>query len=211
MELAEILRIEMTDPNRDHPSEDALERFLLHQSSEDELEYVETHILACEACVENLEALELQINATKVALQYLEAEPPRKQMAKAAGVWKSWFTIPRLSFAGGFAALACAVIFFSIPRDAALTAYRGTETAIVSEWHPLHMHLNATDLSEGPVTVELVDRTGSQLWKGASAVRRDIVDVNLPRIMKSGPHFLRLYTSQGELLREYAFEVKGKF
>lgn len=73
------------------------------------------------------------------------------------------------------------------------------------------MHLNAADLSQGPVQVELVDRLGSQLWKGSAAVQNDSVDVHLPRIKQSGTHFLRLYDPQGGLLREYAFQVKWKF
>jgi hypothetical protein len=211
MEMAEVFRTQMNDRYSDHPDEEALERFLLQQCSEEELELVETHVLACESCVTQLESLELDIAATKMALERLEAGPPRKQMAKAASAWKSWFTIPRLSLAGGAAALACGAILLSVPHDVALTAYRGTESAIVSEWRPLHLHLNAADLSEGPVQVELVDRLGSQLWKGPSAVRRDTIDVHLPRIKQSGTHFLRLYNPQGDLLREYAFQVKWKF
>jgi hypothetical protein len=211
MEMAEVFRTQMNDSYRDHPGEEALERFLLHQCSEDELEVIETHVLACESCVEQLEALELEIAATKIALQNLEVTPPRKRMAKAVGDWKSWFTLPRLSLAGGFAAVACGAILLSVPHDVALTAYRGTETAIVSEWRPLHMHLNAADLSEGPVAVELVDRVGSPLWKGSSAIQHDTVDVHLPRIKQSGTHFVRLYAPQGELLREYAFQVKWQF
>lgn len=211
MEIAEGFRTHMNDSYRDHPGEEALERFLLRQCSEDELEHVETHILACESCVAALEALELDIAATKMALQGLEVTPPRKQMAKAASPWKNWFTMPRFSLAGGAAVLACGAIFLSVPRDVALTAYRGTETAIVSEWRPLQMHLNAAGLGEGPVQVELVDRMGAQLWKGEAAIRRDSVDVDLPRIKQSGTHFLRLYDPQGELLREFAFQVKWKF
>jgi hypothetical protein len=211
MEMAEVFRTQMNDRYSDHPDEEALERFLLQQCSEEELELVETHVLACESCVAQLESLELDIAATKMALERLETGPTRKQMAKAASAWKSWFTIPRLSLASGVAAFACGAILLSVPHDVALTAYRGTETAIVSEWRPLHMHLNAADLSEGPVQVELVDRLGSPLWKGPSAVRRDTVDVHLPRIKQSGTHFLRLYNPQGDLLREYAFQVKWKF
>jgi anti-sigma factor RsiW len=211
MEIAEVFRIQMNDRYCDHPNEEALERFLLQQCSEEELEVVETHVLACESCVAQLEALELDIAATKMALENLEAKPQRKHMAKAAGAWKSWFTIPRLSLAGGAAVLACGAILLSVPHDVALTAYRGTETAIVSEWRPLQMHLNAADLNEGPVQVEVVDRLGSPVWKGASTVRNDSVDVHLPRIKQSGTHFLRLYNPQGDLLREYAFQVKWKF
>ena len=56
----------------EHPTEEALERFLLHQSQEAEIEIVETHILACESCVERLEVLETHIAATKIALAELQ-------------------------------------------------------------------------------------------------------------------------------------------
>jgi hypothetical protein len=80
----------------------------------------------------------------------------------------------------------------------------------------LQLHLNAADLAEGPVTVELVDHSGSTVWKGLSVVQRDKVNVTLPRIKKAGPHFLRLYApaqgdAQSELLREFALQVKWQF
>jgi len=211
MEIAEAFRTQMNDCYRDHPDEEALERFILHKCSEEELEIVETHVLACESCVAQLETLELDIAATKMALESLEAMPQRKQAANAVSAWKSWFTIPRLSLASGAAALACGAIFLSVPHDVAMTAYRGTETTIVSEWRPLHMRLNAADLNEGPVKVELVDRLGSPVWKGSATVQHDAIDVHLPRITQSGTHYLRLYNPQGDLLREFAFQVKWKF
>jgi hypothetical protein len=201
----------MDDPHREHPSEEALERFLLHRSQDDELEFVETHILACELCVTQLETLEVQIAATKMALRDLAAAPTGK-----APKWKSWFTVPKLSWATAAAALACGAIVFSIPRDVTIAAYRGSETPIVSEWRPLRLHLNAADLPEGPVTVELVDKSGSTVWKGLSVIQHDEVNVTLPRIKQAGPHFVRLYApvqsdAQSELLREFPLQVKWKF
>ena len=69
MEIAEAFRTQMNDCYRDHPDEEALERFILHKCSEEELEIVETHVLACESCVAQLETLELDITATKMALE----------------------------------------------------------------------------------------------------------------------------------------------
>jgi hypothetical protein len=216
MEMAVVFRTSMSDLHREHPSEEALERFLLHQSTEEELELVETHILACEDCVSQLEELQLQINATKIALQNLEATSYPIGAGKPSWNWKSWLSAPRLSLAGGLAAVAGGAFFLSIPREVTLTAYRGLETPIVSEWRPLQVHLNAADLKEGPVVVELVDHTGNPLWKGSSVVRHDTVDVTLPPIKQSGSHFLRIYAaangaSEGELLREYAFQVKWSY
>ena len=64
----------MNEPFREHPSEEALERFLLNHSPEEELESVETHILVCGYCVEQLETLETQIAAARIALQALDAQ-----------------------------------------------------------------------------------------------------------------------------------------
>lgn len=203
----------MTEPYREHPSEEALERFLLKMSPEEELETLETHMLACEYCVDQLETLETQIAATRVALRKVEADRALKGSVDRFDQWKSWFTIPKLSFASACVAMAAGAVLFSIPCDVSMTAYRGSETAIVSEGRPLHMHLNAAGLAPGSIAVELADNNGSIVWKGASAVRHDKVDVDLPRITKSGPHFLRLYSMpqagiEGGLLREFTFEAK---
>jgi hypothetical protein len=203
----------MNEPYLEHPTEEALERFLLNMSPEEELETLETHVLACEYCVEQLETLEIRIAATRLALQKLEMGQASKRSVPRFGLTQGWFTIPKLSFAGAGVAMAAGAILFSIPRDVSITAYRDSEVAIVSEGRPLHMHLNAAGLAPGPVAVELADNRGSIVWRGTSSVRHDTVVVNLPRITKSGPHFLRLYAArqagnEDGLLREFALEAK---
>ncbi len=206
----------MNEPYREHPSEEALERFLLNKSPDEELESVETHILACEFCVEQLESLESEIAATKIALQNMTVQRDSKSLAHTARRWKRWFTIPRLSFAATSAVAAAAAILLSVPSNVSITAYRGTETAIVPEGRPLHMHLNAAQIDSGPVKVELADSTGSIVWTGASVVRDDKVDVALPRITHSGAYLLRLYSvpqgqASNDLLREYSLEAHFTF
>jgi hypothetical protein len=125
---------------------------------------------------------------------------------------------PGLSLAGGLAVLAVGVILvpqFTQKRSAevALSAYRGLENSTVPEGRPLHISLNANDLSSGPVAVELVDERGMKLWQGLSTVEGDKVEVSVPRISERGTHFLRLYTpkpgqTEGDLVREFAFQVK---
>jgi hypothetical protein len=203
----------MNEPYREHPSEEALERFLLNTAREEELEIVETHIFACDYCVEQMETLETQIAATRLAFKELKEEKALKKQPERSGRWKGWFTIPKLSFATAAAVMAAGAVLFMIPRDVSITAFRGTETPIVSEWRPLHMHLNAASLVPGPVTVELADQQGSILWKGTSMIRHDAVDVTLPRITRSGPHVLRLYSlpragNDGELLREFVLNAQ---
>jgi hypothetical protein len=203
----------MTHPYSDHPSEEALENFLLNRLPEAELEIVETHILACESCVEQLENLEILIAATKTVTIEPAAKRTHLRFAKVPQTWKEQFSFLRLSLAGAFGALTIGAILFSVPRELTLSAYRGRETPIVASWRPVRLNLNATDLAEGPVVVELVDNSGASVWKGPSMVRNDEVKVTLPRITTSGPHFVRLYNpiqndARSELLREFTFQVR---
>jgi len=202
----------MNESHCEHPNEEALERFLLNMSAEEEIESVETHVLACGYCIDQLETLETQIAATRLALQTLEAKWNSKSSAKAASRWKSWFTIPRLSLAATGAVAAAGALFFSIPRHVTIAAYRGSETAIVSEGRPLHMHMNAAGLTAGPVALELADKKGSIVWKGTSVIRHDTIEVTLPRLTRSGSHYLRVYSppetgTESVLLREFALDA----
>lgn len=209
----------MQDIYLDHPNDEALERFLLHHATEEELEVVETHILACESCVTRLEDLEFLIATTKLALQEVRSEQLAKQAAKAQQTsWKSWFTVPRLSWAGGLAVFALGVAL--VPQlthpqaaDVALSAYRGLDVSTVPEGRPLHVSLNANDLGNGPVTVELVNGQGLRLWQGTTDIQNNKVDISIPQIRQIGTHFIRLYSpkagnGEGDLLREFAFQVK---
>jgi hypothetical protein len=203
----------------EHPSEEILERFALSQSSDEELDVTETHILACETCVTRLESLEIQIAATRLALQEIHKDEVARAYARQNTTWRNWLTMPRLSLLGAAAALALVLsvaprtLFLHAPvAQVSLTAYRGIESAAVPKNHPLHVRLNANDLDQQTVNVALVDERGSQVWEGAARVQQNEVDVNVPGISEGGAHFFRLYAPQSngeaELLREFSFQVK---
>jgi len=219
MEKAVAFRTIMNEPYRDHPDDEALERFLLQQSEEDELEIVETHFLACEACITRLETLEFNIQATKLALQSLQQTELAAKLAQSQSgpaKWLNWLIQHRLSFAGAsLAACAIAFTFISVPREFSLTANRGTETNVVSQWLPLGLHLNATDLPPGPVTVEVVDAQGGKIWQGGATVAKNNIDVTVPRLTTAGAYLVRVYSKQPaadmELLREFSIKTKPLF
>jgi hypothetical protein len=213
MEKEIAFRTIMNAPNRDHPHEDALERFLLGQSEEEELEIVETHLMVCEACVTRLETLEFEIAATKVALQIMRAEEAKQLEQVLAKGWKSWFTPPRLSWIGA-AMAACAILITvaAAPHEVTLAAYRGTESISVVEWRPLQMHLKAIDIASGPVGIELVDSRGAKIWQGHAAAKNDNIDVRVPPFTTDGTYYLRIYsTASGELQREFSLQAKPLF
>jgi hypothetical protein len=202
----------MTDKNREHPDEDELERFLLNTSSEEELETLEPHILACGYCIELLETLENEIAATRLALRQLLAAEEILKSSKGYSRRRRWLAFRRGSFAAGGALAAAAVILSFIPRNVNVAAYRGTETTVVSEGRWLRVHLNTKSLAPGIVEVELADSSRAIVWKGSSVVRDDKVQVWIPPLTKSGRYFLRLYSprhvgSNGDLLREFALEA----
>lgn len=203
----------------DHPTEEALERFLLHHAQEDELDKVETHILACDACVSRLEELELQMAAAKLALQELSREP-KPENAHERRFRKEWFTFRTLSWASAVAAVALTVtvaprfVSRSAPAaDVSLSANRGSDIPVVPLARPLHLHLSAQDIANGPVRVVMVDSNGSEVWRGAARAQHEQVEVSIPELKQAGEHYLRLYAAgrpkgEDDLLREFAFEVR---
>jgi hypothetical protein len=221
----------MTNPNLAHPNEEALERFLLRRSDDQELELVETHILACEDCITRLEALETQLVDLKTALVAARDEQLQQQFAQRPSFWGKWLTFRHVSWAGAAcAALAVAFVVTpgvrhpnSIPvterslsacaaSDANLASCRGVETAALPAGTPLSLRLDTTDIPAGPVDAQIVNGNGREIWQGQTAVQNQRAELKLPRIGEPGPYFLRLYapsaSSEHELLREYRFEVK---
>lgn len=231
----------MTKPYFDHPNEEALERFLLQRSEENELEVLETHILACETCITRLETLESQITNLKAALLSAEEQRIQKELHSARSFWKGWFKVSSLSWAGA-ACAALAVGIAVVPHyaqhnsqlsrvdsgevaegdlsacrgadsaDASLATCRGMETATLPQGHPLDLRLNTTDIPQGPVDVQVVNGTGSDVWQGQTTVSNERAEVRLPEISRPGTYFLRFYapsaSAEHELLREFRFEVK---
>ncbi len=217
MRLSTRNRMENTFLN--HPAEELLERFVLDQSAEAELNVVETHILACDSCVARLETLEIQIAATKLALQELHKAKVARAVAKQQRTANGWFGLPKLSLIGVAAALVLGISI--IPRttvvhapaaQVSLMAYRGSDVPVAPKNHELQFHLNANDLNETKVEVTLVDEGGNELWKGTAPVQQNEVNVTVPKIAQTGTHFMRLYApqadGQSELLREFGFQVK---
>ena len=218
MRKAGISSVIDMQPYVEHPTEETLERFLLHQMQEEELEGMETHILACDSCVTRLEELEIQIAATKIALAELHNQTVAENYAKERNSRWTWLRSHRWSMASATAVLALGVavvpkLTVPSPFEAEISAYRGSETTAIPAGRPLLLHLNAKDMPAENVKVEVVNSDGNEIWKGSNAVNHEKVDAKLPEISNKGNYLLRLYASgkngaPGDLLREFSFEVK---
>lgn len=206
----------MTNTYFDHPAEDVLERYLMHRSDEREAELVESHTLACEPCVQRMEALEIQLAATKIALQEFHNQEVAKSFAQAGQrSWRDWFSAPHLSLAGAALALAIAVgvavpsLRSGAPEQVALSDYRGQEAPAVAKDHTLDVHMNAIGLDQTQLDVQLVSDTGAEIWHGSAGVHDGKVEVDVPRLRISGAYLFRLYApGSHDELREFAFNVR---
>ena len=96
--------------------------------------------------------------------------------------------------------------------DSTLATCRGTESAVLPEGRPLDLKLDTTDIPPGPVDVQVVNGSGTEIWQGQTDVSKERAEVKLPQISQAGPYFLRFYapsaSTERELLREFRFEVK---
>jgi len=208
----------------DHPSDEVLERYLLHKSTPSELEALETHILACEDCVTRLEETEDYISALQGAC--LELKNKRTLFSTAmAALWSaaSWLTPVRLSWTAA-AAIAFAVLVVApaqfahlwpvAPERVNLVAWRGASAPSVRLQHPLSVRLSSVDLPDGTVAVQLVDSVGREVSHGSTSIAQESAQLALPALRTPGAYYLRLYSIAGtksgerDLLREFAIEAK---
>jgi hypothetical protein len=201
----------MTDSYLDHPTEDALERYLLHTATETELETIETHFLACEACVTRLEALTEEVAVMKTALSNLQA---KTAPTTSPSFWRKWFTIPNLSFAGAAAAVILAVTAAPsfVPAQITLSAHRDANVTLVPEGRPLAIDLKG-ELPDGVAKVEVLKGTGASVWSGTATDHNNEAHVSVPRLKQKGIYFIRLYApgqagEDRQLSQEFQMEVK---
>lgn len=205
-----------------HPSEELLEKFARNRCNEEELERVESHFLGCDACVSRLEEIDSFLSAFKPGYQEFQANRRAKETKDLNKKSRSWIFSPVWSL-GMASAAVLAIGLFSLPSlhpnnshkpvpvaELQLSANRGNEMSEAPTARPLLVHLNATDLPQTALSAEVVDSSGSTVWKGSTQVENDKASVSLPE-MRAGSYFLRLYSrqaGQSDLLREFAFQIK---
>jgi hypothetical protein len=190
-----------------HAQDDELERYSMRDIADDECARLEEHLLICEACRERLEEHDLIASAIAA-----EGERWRAEQAPPEKTWR----FPWLIFA--FASLALFVagaLWLSRhsrpalpPVAVALSATRGVAgEAQAAAGRPLDLKPDLTGLAPLPrYDLQVVDSTGAEIAHGETAPE------GVTRIspLKPGTYFVRIYSPSGELLREYALEIKLK-
>ena len=200
----------------EHISEETLERFVLGRSTEEEVEGVETHLFACHECISHVERLEIEIAATRLALQE-EAAERKPQKVEAREKSRSWFTMPqfapRFAMAGALAMLALGVAIVpqwrqghnAAETDMQISISRGADTTLPKD-RALHLRLNNVDLADGAARATMVNQQGGEVWKSTATIKHNQAALSLPSIRQAGPYYLRL--AEGDQDLEFALQVK---
>jgi hypothetical protein len=190
--------------------EDLLERYSMGTVTEAESERIEQHLLVCQTCRNRLQEDETFLRAMREAAGDLE----RTQPPPRPSFW--WRPLP--AFAA--AAVALLLVFAGVrffqsgpalpPVAVTLQATRGAGIeGNVPANRPLVLKLDVSTLDvQHSHRVEIVDQSGREVWSG----KADRVDSNLPVAipgLRAGIYFVRVYATEGRLLREYGLEVRG--
>ena len=190
-----------------HLTGEQIECYSRDECAASELDSVEEHLLLCETCrgrVAESDRFERSMRSASA-----EFRKPRR---------KSWLTRP---FPVMVPAFALAAVLFAVvmiaprfrPAPAAfavqLTATRGPVAGSrAPAGAPLVLTPDLTGLPSSPAfSLEVVDSSGRSIWRGqlAAAAR----GVTIPQL-RSGAYFVRVYSPQNALLREYGLKVEDR-
>jgi hypothetical protein len=189
-----------------HIEETTLERYSMGSLEEEAAVEVEQHLLLCETCCARVTEADSYVRAMKRAAQELpDPEPSR---------WNLRLLLP--AFAVCTLLIAAAVVKFSPsierpPATIALFTMRGTDTqAHGPSQRPLILRPDLTGLpAASSYRLDLVSVSGAPLWQGILSAEAQPPAALVPP-QRRGVYFVRLSLPSGQLLREYALELRGR-
>jgi hypothetical protein len=193
-----MLVSEMMHEIHRHLVPDEMENYSPGHATPEETARLAEHLLVCEQCRIKLEENEGFAIAMKAAAARLDRTNVRSRwklpvlaaaacLLLAAGVALRWQGNPQSPFAVN------------------LTALRANNSVAVPAGRALELHPDLSGLPSAPsYRIDIVDQAGSQVWRGEFAASRTVITV--PG-QAAGPHFVRVYTPGGELVREYGLQI----
>jgi hypothetical protein len=148
--LMTILTLGISEDN--HPTDNALEEYVFQRLSENQIEAMEIHMLACESCVDRLEGLELHIATLKCALGSSQAEQTAGIPELQPRNW-NWRPMPQVSWILVAALITMCVAPLHIARrsrpasEVSLHAYRGSDVDSVPQGRSVLLHFRRRGLA----------------------------------------------------------------
>jgi hypothetical protein len=188
-----------------HMDAEDLERYSLGNTSLEESESVEEHLLTCEDCRDRLHETDDYLRAMRTSSARLR----RDEASAGSRQWRfpAWF--PALAAAACLLVVVFALRFGRPPGplvSVSLTAVRGSEAgSSAPAGRELILHPDLTGLADASsYRLEIVDQTGRPVRQGTISHAQK--GTRVPGL-GAGLYFVRLYLPAGELLREYGLQV----
>ncbi|MBY0503017.1 MAG: zf-HC2 domain-containing protein [Bryobacteraceae bacterium] len=173
-----------------HPSEDELEEFVFGRLEGDELDRLEEHLLACNACRKRLTETENFVASTRAATrQMLGAPAPTPKTRR--------FSAPAVALAGALAVLLLAIGYSLAPRNATaqevtLVAERGPAPNIAFAGQPMNLKLDVNGLPAFR-WLEIVDGQGQRLYSAPVAPPGAGILLHQAPALPKGQTWIRLH------------------
>jgi hypothetical protein len=198
-----------------HLSEEKAEKYSMGKIAESELGPIETHLLTCEDCQEQVERMDVFVAAMQGSAKSLKDDPP-SLLDRIRG----FVTFhPGSAWAGATVAVAAVALLTFLPpgmgnpQHLELTTVRGAETATprVKPNTPIDLQLDVTELPVSSLyTIELVDVSGRAIQTYTAEPRATKLAVAIGERLQKGQYWVRLYGNslKSELLREYSLHVE---
>ena len=186
--------------------DDRIEQYSRQTLPPEEAARLEEHLLVCESCQARLAAEDAYAHAMRHAALQLYREPEESER----GYPLPWFFRP-LAVVAMLLLMAAAGwhwVRSSAPVPAvaiSLEALRGSQPGSKAPaGRPLALQADLSGLpAAASYPLQLVDRDGRAVWKGSTSAAT--IPPQLP-----GQYFLRVYSAEGELLREYGLDVEAR-
>jgi hypothetical protein len=193
----------------DHPTVDIVERYSMGRLGGSELQEFEEHMLICEICQDRL-ALE---DAFTQGIRSAAEAPRHAASAPARWSFQLWPQPWVVAIAAcGILILVAYQAVSSLPTQAPavvlLQTTRSTESTAIVSGRPVTLGLDLVGLPRlSEYRLEVVDSAGRPAIQSTAIPKDNQVRVQLARGLRAGAYFARVYTTSGDLLREYALAV----
>ncbi len=198
----------------EHPSEDIWEEYAFGRLTGEKLAKTEDHLLLCSRCQATLVEIDDYIRLMKAGTD----DYPRRAKRHSAAVLL--FPSGRRAAVASIAAAAFVAVIAWIgvpdPPTASVSVQllslrsgmdRATNRAPAK--HPLDLHVPSTSVPAAPAySFEIVTADGGGVWSGEAAVKDGTISAHMPKRLKSGTYWVRLYAPQSKLLAEYGLRIQ---
>ncbi len=192
-----------------HESDDQLELYALDRLPDDAVERVEEHLIVCEVCCTRLDEVGTFAHSMRRALREL----PPQQAPRRQGWFEGWQLRLAIGGAVAFAVILAVVAYRNADSrtlapvaSVTLSAMRGSSVAVTPA---RETQLTLEGAPDGPLTVQVVDSAGKELWSGTASGANQTVRILVSRTLPVGTCFIRLKNQAGALLGEYGLEVSS--